>query len=187
MKYLVAGLGNVGEQYNDTRHNIGFTILDELADKSGIAFRKVRFGYRAEHSHKGRIIILLKPSTYVNLSGRAIRHWLQKESINKDKLLVIADDLALPFGTLRLRPAGSDGGHNGLRNIIEILESQNFARLRFGIGGEFLPGTQVDYVLGNWTTEERLRLSSRIEVCHEIIHSFATAGVEKTMNLFNNR
>jgi peptidyl-tRNA hydrolase, PTH1 family len=187
LKYLVAGLGNIGTEYQDTRHNIGFTILDALTGASNISFTDRRYGATAEYRHKGRTFILLKPSTYVNLSGKAVSYWLQKESIDPSALLVLVDDLALPFGTIRLRGKGSDGGHNGLTSIIEVLGTQDFARLRFGIGGEFHYGGQVDYVLGRWTPEEAKQLPDRITLCHDIIRSFGFIGLEKTMNSYNNR
>ena len=187
MKYLVAGLGNIGEEYQDTRHNIGFMILDALVRASNIAFTEGRYGSVAEYRFKGRTFVLLKPSTYVNLSGKAVNYWLQKESIELSNLLVVTDDLALPFGTIRLRPRGSDGGHNGLTSIIEVLATTEFARLRFGIGGDFQYGTQIDYVLGKWKPDEEPVLNEKIPVCHEIIRSVGTAGVERTMNLFNKR
>ena len=187
MKYLIAGLGNVGDEYHNTRHNIGFRILDALADASNISFMDKRYGFVTDYSHKGKRFILLKPSTYVNLSGRAVNYWLQKESIPLENLLVIIDDIALPFGVLRLRPRGGDGGHNGLINISRILGHQNFARLRFGIGNDFPMGTQVEYVLGEWSEEEEKKLQERIRVGHDIIRSFGLAGLEKTMNEFNNK
>jgi PTH1 family peptidyl-tRNA hydrolase len=187
LKYLVTGLGNVGDEYHETRHNIGFMILDALAKESNITFSDKRYGFVAEHRYKGRTFILLKPSIYVNLSGKAVRFWLQKESVPLENLLVLADDLSLPFGTIRLRPRGGDGGHNGLTSIIENLGLQDFARLRFGIGGEFPYGTQVEYVLGKFTTEEKSVLKEKITLCHEIIRSFGTAGIDRTMNTFNNR
>jgi peptidyl-tRNA hydrolase, PTH1 family len=187
LKYLVAGLGNIGEEYQDTRHNIGFMILDALARASNIAFTEGRYGSVTEYRFKGRVFVLLKPSTYVNLSGKAVNYWLQKESIEISNLLVMSDDLALPFGTIRLRPRGSDGGHNGLTSIIEVLGTTDFARLRFGIGGDFPYGMQIDYVLGRWKPEENLVLQEKILVCHEIIRSFGTTGVDRTMNMFNNR
>ena len=187
MKYLVAGLGNIGDEYQDTRHNIGFTILDALASASGISFTDKRYGSIAEYRFKGRTFVLLKPSTYVNLSGKAVGYWLRKESIELPNLLVLVDDLALPFGTIRLRPRGSDGGHNGLTSLIQVLGLQEFARLRFGTGGDFPHGMQVEYVLGKWSTEEVRQLPEKITVCIEIIRSFGTAGIEKTMNIYNNR
>lgn len=187
MKYLVTGLGNVGDEYHGTRHNIGFTILDALAKASGIAFADKRYGFTAEYKYKGRTFILLKPNTYVNLSGKAVNYWLQKEGIPDENLLVLLDDIALPFGTIRLRASGGDGGHNGLTSIIETLEHQNFARLRFGIGAEFTYGTQVNFVLGKWSEDEEAALPAMISTCHEIIHSFGTVGVERTMNLYNKK
>lgn len=187
MKYLVTGLGNVGDEYHETRHNIGFMILDALARASNIAFSEKRYGMVAEYRFKGRMFILLKPSTYVNLSGKAVNYWLQAGAISRENLLILADDLSLPFGTLRLRPRGSDGGHNGLTSIIDTLGHQEFARLRFGIGGDYRYGSQVDYVLGNWSPEEREKLPERINCCHEIIRSFGTIGLDRTMNAYNNR
>jgi len=177
----------MGEEYQDTRHNIGFTILDALARASNIAFTDGRYGSVTEYRFKGRTFVLLKPSTYVNLSGKAVNYWLQKESVELSRLLVLADELALPFGTIRLRPRGSDGGHNGLTSVIEVLGTTEFARLRFGIGGDYPYGTQVDYVLGKWKPEENLLLPEKIAVCHEIIRSFGTTGIDRTMNTFNNR
>ncbi len=187
MKYLVAGLGNVGDEYHNTRHNIGFTILDALAKASGIVFSDKRYGATSEYKFKSRTFILLKPNTYVNLSGKAVNYWLQKESIPVENLLVIADDLSLPFGTIRLRGRGGDGGHNGLTSIMETLGHNNFARLRFGIGSDFPYGTQVDYVLGKWTNEQDSVLPERISICHEIIQSFGTVGIERTMNFYNKK
>lgn len=187
MKYLVAGLGNVGDEYHNTRHNIGFTVLDALAKASGIVFSDKRYGATSEYKFKSRTFILLKPNTYVNLSGKAVNYWLQKESISVENLLVIADDLSLPFGTIRLRGRGGDGGHNGLTSIIETLGHNNFARLRFGIGSDFPYGTQVDYVLGKWTKEQDAVLPERITICHEIIQSFGTVGIERTMNFYNKK
>jgi peptidyl-tRNA hydrolase, PTH1 family len=187
LKFLVAGLGNIGDEYHETRHNIGFTILDALARASNIAFADSRYGSIAEYRFKGRTFVLLKPSTYVNLSGKAVGYWLRKENIEISNLLVLVDDLALPFGTIRLRPRGGDGGHNGLTSIIQVLGIQEFARLRFGIGGDFPYGMQIEYVLGKWSHEEFMQLPDKITLCHEIIRSFGTTGVEKTMNLFNNR
>jgi len=187
LKYLVAGLGNIGEEYQDTRHNIGFRILDALAGASNISFSDKRYGSIAEYRFKGRTFVLLKPSTFVNLSGKAVNYWLQKESIETGNLLVLNDDLALPFGSIRIRSRGGDAGHNGLTSIIEVLGTQDFARLRFGISGDFPYGMQVEYVLGNWTLTETKVLQEKILVCHEIIRSFGTQGIEKTMNAFNSR
>ncbi|MBN2813330.1 MAG: aminoacyl-tRNA hydrolase [Bacteroidales bacterium] len=187
MKYLVTGLGNVGDEYHNTRHNIGFAILDALAKASGIVFSDRRYGFITEYRFKSRTFVLLKPNTYVNLSGKAVNYWLQKESVPIENLLVLADDLSLPFGTVRLRSKGGDGGHNGLTSIIETLGHQQFARLRFGIGGDFPYGTQVDYVLGKWTPEETMALPEKLILCHEIIRSFGTQGIERTMNTFNRK
>jgi peptidyl-tRNA hydrolase, PTH1 family len=187
LKYLVTGLGNVGDEYHETRHNIGFMILDALAGASGIAFSDKRYGSVSEYRFKGRTFVLLKPSTYVNLSGKAVNYWLQATAVPRENLLVVLDDVSLPFGDVRLRPRGGDGGHNGLTSIIEVLGTQNFARLRFGIGDDFSYGTQVDYVLGKWTREEKDQLGEKISVCHEVIRSFGTVGIERTMNAFNNR
>ncbi len=187
MKYLVTGLGNVGEEYHNTRHNIGFTILDDLVKASNIAFSDMRYGSLCEYRYKGRVFVLLKPSTYVNLSGKAVNYWMQKESILPENLLILLDDISLPFGTVRLRGKGGDGGHNGLTSIIETLGHQNFARLRFGIGSDFQYGMQVDHVLGKWSQEEAEKLPERITLCHDIIRSFGTTGVAKTMNTYNNQ
>lgn len=185
MKYLVAGLGNIGKEYGNTRHNIGFTILDVLAGTSNIVFEDRRYGFVAEYRFKSRNFILLRPSTFVNLSGRAINYWLKKEDIPVSNLLVICDDIALPFGTLRLKAKGSDGGHNGLRNICEVLGTNEFARLRFGIGNNFHQGYQVDYVLGCWDKEEEKQLPPLIDACIEGIRNFGIIGIDRTMNLFN--
>jgi PTH1 family peptidyl-tRNA hydrolase len=187
LKYLIAGLGNIGEEYSCTRHNIGFTILDALAGASNIRFKDTRLAFSANLNYKSRIFVLIKPTTYVNLSGRAVHYWMKKEKIPLDRLLVVVDDLALPFGTLRLRPHGGDGGHNGLAHINQILGTQQYARLRFGIGNEFFSGNQVRHVLGAWTEEEKDGLAERIKVAGDIILSFGTTGVERTMNLYNNR
>jgi PTH1 family peptidyl-tRNA hydrolase len=185
VKYLIAGLGNIGKEYDHTRHNIGFNILDALTGASNIAFEDRRYGFVAEYRFKSRMFILLRPTTYVNLSGRAVNYWLQKEEIPLSNLLVVCDDLALPFGTIRLRAKGGDGGHNGLRNIIEVLGSTEFARLRFGIGDNFHKGYQVDYVLGKWTSEERKQLPLLIEDSISVIQNFGTLGIERTMNITN--
>jgi peptidyl-tRNA hydrolase, PTH1 family len=187
LKYLIAGLGNIGSEYSNTRHNIGFMVLDALASASNISFNDARYGSVSELKHKGRTFILLKPSTYMNLSGKAISYWLQKEKIPVENLLVVLDDIALPLGSLRLRANGSDGGHNGLKSIDSILGHQNYARLRFGIGGDFPKGYQVDYVLGQWADEEKKILSERFIKASEIIFSFGTIGVERTMNFFNKK
>ncbi len=185
MKYLITGLGNPGDEYKNTRHNIGFRIADALAETAGESFEDRRYGFVARIKYKARWLVLLKPTTFVNLSGRAVHYWLKKEKIEPDHLLVIADDIALPFGKLRLKPKGGDGGHNGLASINSILGTAAYPRLRFGIGHNFPPGTQVDYVLGTWTEEEEKELPKHINRAVEAVQSFATIGIERTMNLFN--
>lgn len=185
MKYLIVGLGNIGSEYQNTRHNIGFTILDAFAKASNVFFTENRYGATCEVKLKGRTLILLKPSTFMNLSGNALRYWMQKEKIEIENVLVIVDDLALPFGTLRLKPKGSDAGHNGLKNIQEILGHSNYARLRFGIGSDFSRGQQVNYVLSKWTNEQTAAIPERAEKCIEIIQSFCLTGLELTMTQFN--
>lgn len=187
MKYLIVGLGNIGPEYQNTRHNIGFTILDAFAKASNVFFEENRYGSTCEVKIKGRTLLLLKPSTFMNLSGNAVRYWLQKEKIPEENLLVIVDDLALPFGTLRLKPQGSDAGHNGLKNIQQMLGHNNYARLRFGIGNQFQRGQQVDYVLGKWTDEQMNAMPERAEKCIEMIKSFCLAGVQLTMTQFNGK
>jgi PTH1 family peptidyl-tRNA hydrolase len=187
MKYLIAGLGNIGSEYKNTRHNIGFMILDALSEASNVVFADQRYGAIAEMRIKNKQLVLLKPSTYMNLSGNAIRYWLQKENIPVENLLVIVDDLALSFGFLRLKPKGIDAGHNGLKHIQEILGTTQYNRLRFGIGNDFPQGYQIDYVLTPFTDEEQKLLPERIAKAMEIIRSFCLAGVEITMNQFNNK
>lgn len=185
MKYLIVGLGNIGDGYSDTRHNIGFTILDAMALASNISFNDKRYGAVCSLRFKGREFILLKPSTFMNLSGNAVRYWLNKEKIPIENLLVIVDDLALPVGSIRMRHKGGDGGHNGLAHINSILSTNEYARIRVGIGNNFRKGSQVDYVLGTWTEEERRLLSKRISIVIEMIRSFGTMGTELTMTTFN--
>ena len=187
MKYLIVGLGNIGAEYADTRHNIGFKVLEGLAAASGAAFTAERYGSVARIRHKGRTLVLLKPSTYMNLSGKAVRYWMEAEKIGIENVLVIVDDIALPFGTLRMRPKGSDGGHNGLKNISQLLGREDYARIRFGIGGDFARGHQVDYVLGEWTDEERRSLPERLKFFGDAVLSFATVGAAQTQNMFNNK
>ncbi len=187
MKYLIAGLGNIGSEYRNTRHNIGFQILDTLAGMSNITFDDKRYGFIAGHKYKARTFYLLKPTTYVNLSGRAVNYWLKMEKIDLSNLLVIVDDIALPFGQLRIKAKGSPGGHNGLRNISEVLGTNDYARLRFGIGDNFHKGFQVDYVLSEWSDDETKQLPERVEMAIAIIQSFGTAGIEHTMNIFNKK
>jgi len=187
VKYLITGLGNIGSEYKGTRHNIGFQILDTLAGVSNISFRDRRYGFVAEYKYKARNFILLKPTTYVNLSGRAVNYWMRKEKIDIKNILVITDDIALPFGTLRLKAKGSHGGHNGLRNISEVLGRNDFPRLRFGIGDNFRKGYQVDFVLSEWKEEEKKLLPEKIDICTDIIKSFGTIGIDRTMNLYNKK
>jgi len=187
VKYLIAGLGNIGPEYKNTRHNIGFQILDALAEASNISFKDKRFGFVAEYKFKARTFVLLKPTTYMNLSGRAVNYWLQKEKIDINNLLVLVDDIALPFGTLRVRAKGGAGGHNGLENINQVLGRNDYARLRFGIGDDFHKGYQVNYVLGEWSKEEQKELTFKIDDSIEIIKSFGTIGIDRTMNFHNKR
>jgi PTH1 family peptidyl-tRNA hydrolase len=185
MKYLIVGLGNIGDGYVDTRHNIGFTVLDAMAKASDTSFNDKRYGSVCSVKHKGREFILLKPSTFMNLSGNAVRYWMKKEKVPVENLLVIVDDIALPLGSIRMKPKGSDGGHNGLAHITTILYTDEYARIRIGIGSNYRKGTQVDYVLGMWNEEEKKFLSGRISIVIEMIQSFGTAGVELTMTAFN--
>jgi PTH1 family peptidyl-tRNA hydrolase len=187
LKYLIAGLGNIGSEYVNTRHNIGFKILDALANASNIVFEDRRYAFRAEYKFKGRTFVLIKPTTFMNRSGRAVNYWLAKEKLSPEKLLVIVDDVALPFGKLRLKPGGGDAGHNGLRDISIMLGNQNYPRLRFGIGDNYPKGAQAHYVLSPWNEEEKKILPERIETAIEMIKSFGVMGVEHTMNEFNNR
>lgn len=186
-KYLIVGLGNIGAEYINTRHNIGFKVIDFLAKKEGLLFETVKLGSLVEYKFKGRTFLLLKPNTYMNLSGKAVKYWLDKENIPLENLLVITDDLNLSFGTIRIKPKGSDGGHNGLKNINLILNTNQYTRFRFGISDEFKKGQQVDYVLGEWNDFENSKLSERLEMASEIIKSFGTAGLENTMNTFNGK
>jgi len=187
LKFLIVGLGNFGDEYQHTRHNIGYAILDAISDLNNITFQDKRYAFRGDYKYKGRVFILIKPTTYVNLSGKAVNYWLQKEKIPVEKLLVLADDISLPFGSLRLRPAGGDAGHNGLNNISTNLGHNNYARLRFGIGSEFSKGAQVNYVLGKWTNEEEKQVAELVNKSVEIIQSFGTIGIKQTMNLFNRK
>ncbi|MDD4970454.1 MAG: aminoacyl-tRNA hydrolase [Paludibacter sp.] len=187
MKYLIVGLGNIGAEYQNTRHNIGFTILDAFAKASNVFFTENRYGATCEVKMKGRTLILLKPSTFMNLSGNALRYWMNKENVAIENVLVVVDDIALPFGTLRLKPKGSAAGHNGLKNIQEVLGHSDYARLRFGLGDDFKRGQQIDYVLGKWTSEQTKSLPERAELAGEIIKSFCLAGLELTMTQFNGK
>lgn len=184
-KYLIAGLGNIGPEYVNTRHNIGFKAVDYLAAQEQAEFSTVRLGALAQFRHKGRAFFLLKPNTYMNLSGKAISYWMEKENIPVENVLVITDDLNLPFGTIRIKPKGSDGGHNGLKSIQQMLGHSNYPRLRFGISDEFKKGQQVNYVLGEWSDEERQNLPEHLETMAQAVRSFGTAGLELTMSGFN--
>ena len=186
MKYLIAGLGNIGAEYELTRHNIGFLVLDRIADNHKIDFHTERLADKAELKYKGRQLHFIKPNTYMNLSGKAIAYWLQELKIPKENLLVIVDDIALPFGSLRMRTKGSSAGHNGLKNIEQILGGQEYTRLRFGIGSDFAKGQQVDFLLSNFSKEEINGLPSLMDKAADVVYSFSTIGVERTMNFFNN-
>ena len=186
-KFLIVGLGNIGAEYVNTRHNIGFKVLDFLARKENVDFQTVKLGALAEYKFKGRTFLLLKPNTYMNLSGKAVKYWMEKENIALENVFVITDDLNLSFGTIRIRKKGSDGGHNGLKNINLVLNTQEYTRFRFGISDEFKKGQQIDYVLGEWDESEKEKLSERLEIASEIIKSFGTAGLENTMTTFNGK
>ncbi|MDR1259053.1 MAG: aminoacyl-tRNA hydrolase [Tannerellaceae bacterium] len=187
MKFLIAGLGNFPPEYRESRHNIGFRVADRLAEDAGVQFCPARYGDIAGLRIKGKELLVLKPTTYMNLSGQAVRYWLQKEKIPDENLLVVVDDIALPFGVLRLKPKGSHGGHNGLRNIEEMLGTEVYARLRFGVGNAFGAGRQVDYVLGAFDPEELAALPDKIKTGAEMVKSFCLAGVNITMNQYNNK
>lgn len=183
--FLIAGLGNIGDEYKHTRHNIGFEIVEALAVEAGASFISGRYAFTAEIKFRGKKLFLIKPSTYMNLSGKAIRYWMQELKVPKENLLVVLDDLALPFGKLRIRNKGTDGGHNGLKNIQELIGTTEYPRMRFGIENNFSKGKQVDYVLGKWGEEEKKLLPERIENACHAVKSFATIGLERTMNVFN--
>ncbi len=186
MKYLIVGLGNPGAKYENTRHNIGFKVVEKLAEKFDVKFSLDKTAEKAEFKHKGRTFILIKPTTFMNLSGKAVNYWMQKEKLNNENILVVVDELALPFGTIRMKGKGSDGGHNGLKDIQQIIGSK-YPRLRFGIGNEFHKGMQVSYVLGEWDSEELKSLDERIEMAAEAVLSFGTIGLAHTMNQFNGK
>lgn len=186
-KFLIVGLGNIGAEYVNTRHNIGFKVLDYFAKKNSISFETVKLGSMVQYRFKGKTFFLLKPNTYMNLSGKAVHYWMTQEKIPLENILVIADDLNLSFGTIRIKPKGSDGGHNGLKNINLLLNTQNYCRFRFGISDEFKKGQQVNYVLGEWDEVEKEKLPERLEVASEIIISFGTSGIENTMTTFNGK
>lgn len=186
-KYLIVGLGNIGDKYTNTRHNIGFKILDEVADEQNVTFETDKLGDIASFRFKGRTFILLKPSTFMNLSGKAVKYWMDKEKIIIDNLLIVTDDLNIDFGTIRIKGKGSDGGHNGLKDIQEKLNTTKYPRFRFGVGANYSKGRQVDYVLGEWNKEENSMLIERLPVSSKIITSFGTAGLSNTMNTFNGK
>jgi peptidyl-tRNA hydrolase, PTH1 family len=186
-KFLIVGLGNIGTEYVNTRHNIGFKILDFFARKEEIQFQDLKLGAVANFKFKGKSFTLLKPNTYMNLSGKAVRFYMDKENIPKENVLIIADDLNLAFGSIRIRAKGSDGGHNGLKNINLLLNSQEYPRFRFGISDEFKKGQQIKYVLGEWSDDEKIKLEERMALASEIIKSFGTAGLENTMTAFNGK
>lgn len=187
MKYLITGLGNIGAEYAETRHNIGFKVVDTLAAATGSVFSSDRYGAITTLRHRGQELFLLKPSTYMNLSGKAVRYWMQKERIPLENVFIVVDDIALPFGYIRIRKNGSDGGHNGLKSIAECLGGQNYARLRFGIGGDFPKGAQIDYVLGEWTADEKAQLPELLKTASDAILSFVAEGPDRAMNKFNTR
>ncbi|MDD3458904.1 MAG: aminoacyl-tRNA hydrolase [Weeksellaceae bacterium] len=186
-KYLIVGLGNPGEKYRYSRHNIGFLIADELVRKQHTVFEASNFGEIARFKYRARPIIVLKPNTFMNLSGDAVRFWMQKEQISIENIFIISDDLNLPFGTIRIRAKGSDGGHNGLKDIQDKILNKNYPRLRFGIGSEFMSGQQVDYVLGNWSEEEIKLLPERIDVASKAVLSFVFEGITNAMNNYNGK
>jgi len=186
-KYLIVGLGNIGAEYVNTRHNIGFKAVDFMANESGATFETVKLGTLTEIKVKNKVLLLLKPNTYMNLSGKALQYWMDKEKIAKENVLIITDDLNLPFGTIRIKAKGSDGGHNGLKNIQLVLNSAEYPRLRFGISDQFKKGQQVDYVLGNWTDEESTALKERLQVVSDAVKEFALAGLNHAMNNYNGK
>ena len=187
MKYLIVGLGNPGSKYENTRHNVGFKVLDHFLKELEDPFDVAKLGDICKVKYKGRVLVFLKPSTFMNLSGKAVNYWMKKEKIPVENILVITDDIALPYGKLRLKGKGSDGGHNGLKDIIAVLNSSKFARLRFGVGSEFNSGSQVDYVLGEWSKEELEIFDARRDICLEFIRGFVTIGLERTMSSWNNK
>lgn len=187
MTYLIVGLGNIGYEYIGTRHNMGFSVLDTWAQASNTLFTTVRYGDMAEIRLKGRTFVLLKPSTYMNLSGNAVRYWMNAKKVPLENLLVVVDDLSLPFGQLRMKPSGSEGGHNGLKHITSVLGTQQYARLRFGIGNDFPRGGQIDYVLGPFPPEQLAQMDKRLDMACEMVRSFALSGIQFTMNHYNKK
>ena len=186
-KFLIVGLGNIGEEYRDTRHNIGFKIVEHLAAEHDVTFKPGKLADVAELKYKGKQLLLIKPTTYMNLSGKAMNYWMQAEKISVENCLVLVDELALPFGKIRLGPKGSDGGHNGLKNIQEILGTNAYARLRFGISNEFGKGNQVNYVLGKWNDEEKKSLNDRVKIASDAVKAFSFIGLARCMNEFNTK
>lgn len=187
MNFLIAGLGNIGDEYADTRHNIGFRVLDALAKASNLVFEDKRYGFVTTLRVKNQTLILLKPSTYMNLSGNAVRYWMNAKKVPLENLLVVVDDLSLPFGQLRMKPSGSEGGHNGLKHITSVLGTQQYARLRFGIGNDFPRGGQIDYVLGPFPPEQLALMDERLDMACEMVRSFALSGIQFTMNHYNKK
>ena len=185
MKYLITGLGNIGNEYIDTRHNIGFKIIDALAKHLNADFETGRHSYLLKTRYKGRILILQKPTTYVNLSGKAVKYWMDKEKVKLENILIVTDDLALPFGKIRIKAKGSEGGHNGLKSVNECINTSYYPRLRFGIGSNFSKGKQVDYVLGKWSSDELMNIDEYVANAKDAILSFISIGISKTMNSFN--
>ncbi|WP_439132376.1 aminoacyl-tRNA hydrolase [Polaribacter sp.] len=186
-KFLIIGLGNIGDKYTNTRHNIGFKIIDEVAEEHNVAFTTEKLGDIASFRFKGRTFILLKPNTFMNLSGKAVKYWMQKENVAIDNILVVTDDLNIDFGTIRVKAKGSDGGHNGLKDIQEKLGTTKYPRFRFGVGANYSKGRQVDYVLGEWNKDENSQLIERLPTSAKVITSFGTAGLANTMNTFNGK
>lgn len=186
MKYLIVGLGNIGPEYELTRHNVGFLVLDRLADKEGVSFNTNRLAFHCDFKHKGRQIHLIKPTTYMNLSGKAMNYWMKELKVEKENTLVIVDDIALPYGSLRMRAKGSSAGHNGLKNIEQLTGGANYPRLKFGIGDDFSKGKQVDYVLSNFSEGELAELPTKMDRAIDMIYGFSTIGIARTMNQFND-
>ncbi len=186
-KFLIVGLGNIGPDYDETRHNIGFKILDYLAEQEDFVFENAKLGAVATFKHKGKSVVCLKPSTYMNLSGKAVKYWMDKENIPMENILIVTDDLNLPFGSLRLKSKGSDGGHNGLKDIQNVLQTSGYNRFRFGVGADFSKGKQVDYVLGRWNDEQQKAMPERLKKSIDLIRSFVFAGTKNTMNQFNGK
>lgn len=187
MKFLIVGLGNPGMKYENTRHNIGFKVLDSFVKDFDIIFETLKLGDVAKVKYKGRTLVLLKPNTFMNLSGKAVNYYMQQEKIAIENVLIVTDDIAIPYGKLRMKGKGSDGGHNGLKHIAQTLGTVNYARLRFGVGNEFMKGQQVDYVLGEWDKEEEGALQERMDICHNFIKDFSTIGLARTMSNWNNK